>query len=618
MNSLRKYLFMLVAPLAAMAACSEDPLDQSGHYAFFINKNNIEVGRTSAVIQASYVVDPTVTDTAVEAGIMYAESGWSGYTEVKAAKVESIFSVVLDNLQPGTVYLVKAYVKTADNKKFVSDFTREFTTLQDDPGGTVTVSVAAVNGVTDTEAVFRGEYTRPSASLPVTSVGFKYRKDGTDDWKSVTAEGSASPFVFDCSGLSPQTKYYVKAWANADGTLYESSEYDFTTKAAGTGEQLSVDVVMSGVTGVTKTQAALSAYYVVRNNDDPIASVGFKYRADGTSTWTSVTATGTSESFSHTLTGLTAGTKYYVTAWIKIGSITYDSPSADARIFTTESEGTDPGPVGDQYQWAELPVMKAMNNVTYITHYVSSDGKSMASPTTKGRVRNYTICYDESRLQPLWVAAPMHDWYSTKGTERTNKWAYDPYIGNESQPNLSSSYKANGDGAFSRGHMVASSDRLRSGPMNNQTFYYTNMAPQTQDAFNGGIWEKLEKKVLAWGSAASDTVYVVTGSVFNGTLKTTKDNSGNVIKVPSQFYKVVLSSKTGNTGKPISQLKASELKCVGFWLEHFGHANNASITSDFMVSVSEIETKTGFSFFPMLSDEAKSVKNTYSAGDWGM
>jgi endonuclease G len=211
----------------------------------------------------------------------------------------------------------------------------------------------------------------------------------------------------------------------------------------------------------------------------------------------------------------------------------------------------------------------------------------------------------------------MHSWYNGS-VDRSNAWNYDPYISHSKQPDLSSSYKSNGDGSFSRGHMVASSDRLRTTALNKQTFYFTNMSPQTQNSFNGGIWEKLEKKVLAWGDDTSDTLYVVSGTAFIGTLKTVKDNNGKVLPVPSNYYKVLLSSKSGKTGKSIGQLSASELKCVGFWLDHFGHSNTDKPSASDMMSVADIEAKTGFTFFPMLSESAKSVKENYKASDWGM
>lgn len=257
--------------------------------------------------------------------------------------------------------------------------------------------------------------------------------------------------------------------------------------------------------------------------------------------------------------------------------------------------------------------MTPMENVDYATYYVSSNGQSDALPTDRGRVRNYTICFDESRHQPLWVAYPMHPWYDG-GAGRNDKWQYGPYIPENVQPNLSSSY----EGQYHRGHMIASSDRQKTKAMNQQTFYFTNMSPQIQNEFNGGIWNDLEQEVQALGFNCSDTLYVVTGAAFGSNPKTASDKNGMTLPAPDYYYKVLLSSKTGNTGKSISQLSASELRCVGFWLGHYDYGTKDKISSKQMTTVADIEAKTGFSFFPMLSGDAKSVKETYKASEWGM
>jgi endonuclease G len=274
----------------------------------------------------------------------------------------------------------------------------------------------------------------------------------------------------------------------------------------------------------------------------------------------------------------------------------------------------EPDPELSQFKWAELPVMNAMDDVVYVSHYVSSDGELDAQPSDKGRVRNYTVCYDETHHQPLWVAYPMHSWYDGDAG-RNEKWQYDPYLPKDVQPNLSSSYNK---GEYSRGHMLASSDRQRADAMNRQTFYFSNMSPQIQNEFNGGIWSKLEQKVQDWGFGCPDTLYVVTGAAFSDNPKTTSDKSGMSLPVPDYYYKVLLSSKSGQTGQSIGELPASELRCVGFWLGHFGYGTKDNLSTKEMMSVAEIEERTGFEFFPMLSAEARSVKNDVKPSDWGM
>ena len=52
------------------------------------------------------------------------------------------------------------------------------------------------------------------------------------------------------------------------------------------------------------------------------------------------------------------------------------------------------------------------------------------------------------------------------------------------------------------------------------------------------------------------TLYVVTGCYFDGTEGTTTDNGGNPCPVPTHYYKVLLRTKQGTTGQPVTTLAA--------------------------------------------------------------
>jgi endonuclease G len=212
----------------------------------------------------------------------------------------------------------------------------------------------------------------------------------------------------------------------------------------------------------------------------------------------------------------------------------------------------------------------------------------------------------------------MHKWYrSPRRTDRTDYWRFDPALPESLQSDLGRSYR----GDYSRGHLVASADRLREWALNAQTFYYTNMAPQIREGFNDSrsVWTVLEQRVQAWGDASADTLYVVTGSAFlgdgpDGGIDTAMDNAGRPVPVPSHFYKVLLSSK-GHTGRGVGSLGAKELRAVGFWVPHT--AESERLSAEHMKSVEEIERLVGVEFFPMLTPEAVSVKSVYDPADWG-
>lgn len=64
---------------------------------------------------------------------------------------------------------------------------------------------------------------------------------------------------------------------------------------------------------------------------------------------------------------------------------------------------------------------------------------------------------------------------------------------------------------------------------------------------------------------------------------------GNPCPVPTHYYKVLLRTKQGTTGQPVTTLAADELQCIGFWYEQT--TDKAQTPDGCAVSVAEIEAK---------------------------
>lgn len=232
--------------------------------------------------------------------------------------------------------------------------------------------------------------------------------------------------------------------------------------------------------------------------------------------------------------------------------------------------------------WAELPeIGDDPCGLCYAAHFCDSLPGG----------RNYTVCYDPERRCGVWSAFPLHDCYRSDA-RRSDRWRIDPDLPAEVQPDLAGgSYRPSA--GYSRGHLVASNDRTVSRAANEQTFYVTNVAPQWQNSFNGGVWSALEAD--CWKNVCADTLYVVSGVCFAADTLAVTDRSGCRCVVPTHFYRVLLRSKSGRTGRPVGELSADELQCVGFWFENRAHPRGKP--SRYMVSVAEIERRTGLTFF---------------------
>lgn len=306
---------------------------------------------------------------------------------------------------------------------------------------------------------------------------------------------------------------------------------------------------------------------------------------------------------------------------IRIAKIRIEFDDGYSEVFTVRQYPKTANPEYDR-AWAEQPERKEGIGLVHKSYYTYN--------AVGQRVRNYSICYDSLKLVSHWVAYPLHDCY-IGGSGRTNEWSFDDYYYTKSGEGYKATYmptlpviptsrqaniKAGGYGSgYDRGHILPSASRTLDYNTNAQTFYATNMMPQ-QSRFNQNIWADLEDRVRGW--RCSDTLFVVTGTLFEGAAKSISAN-GRTIAVPSHAYKVILRTKRGNSGKNIAAItSADELKSIGFIFSNDSKGADTSIV-EAVVSVSDIEQRSGFKFFrnlnPTIAEEVKSQKNL---SDWGL
>ena len=343
------------------------------------------------------------------------------------------------------------------------------------------------------------------------------------------------------------------------------------------------------------------------NLDYTADGVKFYYQAKDGSYSNSVNAVRVQATYAEaTLSGLSAGKDYtlYATCTATNGTAV---KSAEAT-FTTPKPAVEPA-LG--LKWLEIPaVMKGseMGGVTtsnLFTHtfYYGSESDSN---------RNYTVCYDKSKLTTYWVAYPLNSSH-IGSAGRNEAWAYvsSSLLSEAYQQNIvDGSYRSSSSGGtnnYSRGHLLPSNSRQSTVTMNEQTFLSVNLVPQIQDGFNGGVWMYLEAALQSLSS--NDDLYVVTGTALQkgsneeiGTMARTYDRNGKEIAVPRYFYKVVL--KVNSATNPTSA------STIGFWFTNKSHSAGYE---SFAVSVDEIEQKLGMDFFPNLPDAVEDAAETNSS-----
>ena len=204
----------------------------------------------------------------------------------------------------------------------------------------------------------------------------------------------------------------------------------------------------------------------------------------------------------------------------------------------------------------------------------------------------YSLSYNEDYEQAEWVA------YELKKEHLSNTNFKRPYFEiDEAVKTKAAHWKNYKQSGYDRGHLCPAGDRKYSKASHDETFLTSNISPQKHD-FNAGIWNSLEQKVRFW-SSKYDGIYVVTGGVLKGSLKTIGEEG---VGVPNYFYKVLMDY---NNGDP---------KMIAFLMDH---ENSKQPLYSFVVPVDTIERLTGIDFFSQLEDTIEdTLEASSSYKDW--
>jgi endonuclease G len=158
-----------------------------------------------------------------------------------------------------------------------------------------------------------------------------------------------------------------------------------------------------------------------------------------------------------------------------------------------------------------------------------------AQDTVRVRHGNYESVFSMSKRYPVLV-----EWWVTRAklecatpVKRTDSFLPDPQLRRES--NLDNDYRGSG---FDRGHLSPAADARCNARHMEESFYFTNMAPQTP-ALNRGQWKNLEEwtRYLA---TQNDSVLVRAGCVG-------ESRRVQRLAVPTHCWKVIVVKSTNET-----------------------------------------------------------------------
>ena len=282
--------------------------------------------------------------------------------------------------------------------------------------------------------------------------------------------------------------------------------------------------------------------------------------------------------------------------------ITITAGKAEAKFTLKQLAGNGSNPVPDPEKpsgyasMLEIPALKGGSMNQFITHTTKRNGKDY--PT-------YSLEYSYKYKHSYWIAYRFDN--TTGGNVGRNE-AYKP------DPELPSQYAAKHNdytnSGYTRGHLCASSDRQYSKEANQQTFYMSNISPQSGNGFNqsGSAWNTGEDKVQAWGyniSRSTDTLYVVKGGTIGEGM--IKGYIKNEIAIPKYFFMAVLFRSGDN------------YKAIGFYMPHENLKDDPDKKDPkkYLMSIDALEQETGIDFFHNLPDNIENtVEATYNVNDW--
>lgn len=187
-----------------------------------------------------------------------------------------------------------------------------------------------------------------------------------------------------------------------------------------------------------------------------------------------------------------------------------------------------------------------------------------------------TLAYSEENEQAYQVYYQLTPDLINGSQTRTDDFRADPTVTTGSA--TLEDYKGSG---YDGGHLCPAADMTLNKTSMSETFYLSKMSPQ-MPGFDRGKWSVLKDQVRTW-ALDFDGLDVATGPIF-------EDNIGTIgadkVTVPGYYYKLVYFES-----------KKIILELI------LPNAYSSKSLEQFVVSVDQIEQKTGIDFFSGLEDK---------------
>ncbi|MDQ1340677.1 MAG: endonuclease mitochondrial [Campylobacterota bacterium] len=212
----------------------------------------------------------------------------------------------------------------------------------------------------------------------------------------------------------------------------------------------------------------------------------------------------------------------------------------------------------------------------------------------------FMVGYSDVRGNPLWVSYKLTKIPpSSKNLKRpqgfNRDWRAFGLVSHDSYTNS----------RYDRGHMAPNHaiSRLYGEDAQHDTFLMTNITPQ-KPKLNQRVWQKLEILEIQKFIRLFDEVWVYTGPIFDDDVK--RLNTSFFVEIPDGFYKIYIGLNKNELPKTLAFNIPQTVK---------GYEN----PYNFITTIKEIETLSGFDFFHELDDNLENeIENNITKESWGI
>jgi uncharacterized protein (TIGR02145 family) len=332
----------------------------------------------------------------------------------------------LNNLKSNQKYFLRTYATNSNGTGYGDEIT--FTTGSIPP----TVTTTSISSITSTTAISVGNVSADGGSA-VTSRGLVWSTSAnpTISLTTKTSNGSGTgSFISSITGLSPNTTYYIRAYAtNSAGTGY-GNEITFKTSTS----LVLPTVITISASSITTTTAA-SGGNISADGGSAVNSRGLVWSTSPSPTisLTTKTSNGTGiGSFTSLLTNLTPNTTYYIRAYATNSAGTgYGNEITFTTLDSTDVMGipclgtpTVRDIDGNTYNTVQIGTQCWTKENLKVTKY--NDGTSIpldtsggtngngASQTWGSRPTGARTIYANNNTN-LTIYGYLYNWYAVKG-----------------------------------------------------------------------------------------------------------------------------------------------------------------------------------------------------------